>query len=149
LLLANMKSKTRYNISMAKGRGVRKESWDVQSLEIWYELYRQTAKRNNVSVHDLNYFRIVHSARANNSESAADVYMLVAYVDDEPLAAMFLVVSANRATYLYGASSTENRNYMGTYALQWRAMQLAREKGCTEYDFFGISPDADPAHPMY
>jgi len=33
--------------------------------------------------------------------------------------------------------------------LQWRAMQLAREKGCTEYDFFGISPDADPAHPMY
>lgn len=149
VLLGNMKSKTRYNINLAKRKGVRIESLGLESLEIWYELYRQTAKRNNFFLHDINYFRIVLSARANNSESPADVYMLVAYVDDEPLAAMFLVVSANRATYLYGASSTENRNYMGTYALQWRAMQLAREKGCTEYDFFGISPDADPAHPMY
>src|SRR5690606_24913645 len=112
LLLGNMKSKTRYNINLAKRKGVRIESLGLESLEIWYELYRQTAKRNNYFLHDINYFRIVLSARANNSESPADVYMLVAYVDDEPLAAMFLVVSANRATYLYGASSTENRNYM-------------------------------------
>jgi lipid II:glycine glycyltransferase (peptidoglycan interpeptide bridge formation enzyme) len=38
---------------------------------------------------------------------------------------------------------------MATYALQWRAMQLAKEKGCTEYDFFGVSPQADPSHPLY
>ena len=149
LLLDNMKSKTRYNINLAKRKGVRIVSLGLESLEIWYELYRQTAKRNNFFLHDINYFRIVLSAKANNSESPADVYLLVANVEDQPLAAMFLVIAADRATYLYGASSTENRNYMATYALQWRAMQIAREQGCSEYDFFGISPDADSAHPMY
>ncbi len=148
-LLGMMKPKTRYNINLSGRKGVKVKSLGLESLDIWYELYRQTAKRNNFFLHDINYFRIVLSARANDTQSPADVYLLLAEVDELPLAAMFLVVSKNRGTYLYGASATENRNYMATYALQWKAMQLAKEKGCTEYDFFGISPQADPSHPMY
>jgi len=121
----------------------------MDSLAIWYDLYKQTAVRNNFFLHDISYFRIVLSARANDTLSPADVHLLVAEVEGKPLAAMFLVVSANRGTYLYGASATENRNYMATYALQWRAMQIAKEKGCTEYDFFGVAPQADESHPMY
>jgi lipid II:glycine glycyltransferase (peptidoglycan interpeptide bridge formation enzyme) len=90
----------------------------------------------------------VITARANDTKSPANVYLLVAEVDDKPLAAMFLIIANKRGTYLYGASSTENRNYMATYALQWRAMELSKQMGCTEYDFFGISPNADPSHPM-
>jgi len=148
-LLGKMKPKTRYNINLAVRKGVEIKSLGLESLDIWYELYRQTAKRNNFFLHDINYFRIVLSSRANDTLSPADVYLLVAEVEGQALAAMFLVVSAKRATYLYGASATENRNYMATYALQWKAMQLAKEKGCTEYDFFGIAPQADPSHPMY
>ncbi|SEG60356.1 lipid II:glycine glycyltransferase FemX [Sphingobacterium lactis] len=148
-LLANMKSKTRYNINLSMRKGVQIRSLGIEHLDIWYELYRQTAQRNNFFLHDINYFRIVLSARANDTQSPAQVYLLVAEVEEKPLAAMFLVVSGNRGTYLYGASATENRNYMATYALQWRAMQVAKEKGCTEYDFFGIAPQADESHPMY
>src|SRR5690606_12542041 len=148
-LLGNMKPKTRYNINLAARKGVKIKSLGLDSLDIWYELYRQTAQRNNFVLHDINYFRIVLTARANDTQSPADVYLLIAEVDEQPLAAMFLVVTGTRGTYLYGASATENRNYMATYALQWKAMQIAKEKGCTEYDFFGISPQADPAHPMY
>ncbi len=148
-LLANMKPKTRYNINLAGRKAVKIRSLDLDSLDIWYELYRQTAQRNNFFLHDINYFRIVLTARANDTQSPADVYLLIAEVNEKPLAAMFLVVTGTRGTYLYGASATENRNYMATYALQWKAMQIAKEKGCTEYDFFGISPQADPAHPMY
>ncbi|MGM1429650.1 lipid II:glycine glycyltransferase FemX [Sphingobacterium lactis] len=148
-LLANMKSKTRYNINLSMRKGVQIRSLGIEHLDIWYELYRQTAQRNNFFLHDINYFRIVLSARANDTQSPAQVYLLVAEVEEKPLAAMFLVVSGNRGTYLYGASATANRNYMATYALQWRAMQVAKEKGCTEYDFFGIAPQADESHPMY
>jgi lipid II:glycine glycyltransferase (peptidoglycan interpeptide bridge formation enzyme) len=38
---------------------------------------------------------------------------------------------------------------MFTYALQWQAIRLARERGCTSYDFFGIPPSNDPGHPMH
>jgi len=91
---------------------------------------------------------VVITARANDTNSPANVYLLVAEVDDKPLAAMFLIISNKRGTYLYGASSTENRNFMATYALQWRAMEISKNLGCTEYDFFGISPTADMSHPM-
>jgi peptidoglycan pentaglycine glycine transferase (the first glycine) len=46
------------------------------------------------------------------------------------------------AYYLYGASTDEERNRMPTYLLQWRAMQWAKERGCTEYDLWGL-PDED------
>ena len=62
---------------------------------------------------------------------------------------MFLVLSAHRATYLYGASSSSMRNLMPTYALQWKAMQIAKKCDCTEYDMFGVSPNPNPSHPMY
>lgn len=149
VLLGGMKSKTRYNIQLSKRKGVKVRSLGMESLAIWYELYRQTAVRNNFFLHDISYFKIVLSAKANDTLSPADVYLLVAEVEGMPLSAMFLVVSANRGTYLYGASATDNRNYMASYALQWRAMEIAKEKGCTEYDFFGIAPQADPSHPMY
>ena len=38
---------------------------------------------------------------------------------------------------------------MPTYALQWCAMQTARRAGCSEYDLFGVAPNADPSHPMH
>lgn len=148
-LLENMKPKTRYNIHLSKRKGVNVRSLGIESLEIWYDLYRQTAARNNFFLHDIHYFRVILSARANDTSSPADVYLLVAEIDDKPLAAMFLVISANRGTYLYGASASENRNYMATYALQWRAMEIAKERGCTEYDFFGTAPNPNPSHPMY
>jgi len=148
-LLGCMKPKTRYNIHLSKRRGVRVRSLGIESLEVWYDLYRQTAQRNNFFLHDIQYFRIVLSARANDTDSPADVYLLVAEVEEKPLAAMFLVISGNRGTYLYGASASENRNYMASYALQWRAMEMAKERGCTEYDFFGTAPNPDPSHPMY
>jgi len=148
-LMAAMKPKTRYNINLANRKGVTIKSLGMESLPVWYELYKETAQRNNFILGDINYFRIVLTAKANDTESPAQVYLLVAEVDETPLAAMFLVVSGNRGTYLYGASATQNRNYMATYALQWKAMQMAKDFGCVEYDFFGVSPTADPSHPMY
>jgi len=77
------------------------------------------------------------------------VELLIAEIDHTPLAAMFLAISGQRATYLYGASSSANRQYMANYALQWETILRAKQWGCTEYDLFGVSPRPEPSHPMY
>ena len=148
-LLARMKPKTRYNIGLSLRRGVEVRMAGLEELALWYALYAETATRNNFYLHDIEYFRVVLTARANDTQSPADVFLLIAEHDNRPLAAMFLVISGNRATYLYGASSGESRQFMATYALQWKAMEIAQSCSCHEYDMFGISPASDPSHPMY
>ena len=69
--------------------------------------------------------------------------------EGEFLAAMFLVLSNKRATYLYGASSGNRRNLMATYAVQWEGIRRAHEAGCREYDMFGAAPNANSGHPMH
>lgn len=147
-LLLQMKPKTRYNIKLAQRKGVHVESMGVEALSVWYELYCQTALRNGLHVNSERYFRSIFAARMESTDGV-QVRLLVAYVDNRPLAAMFLVMSSHRATYLYGASSSEHRNLMPTYALQWEAIRTARANACTEYDLFGVAPRPEPSHPMY
>ncbi|MCA1757863.1 MAG: peptidoglycan bridge formation glycyltransferase FemA/FemB family protein [Bacteroidales bacterium] len=148
-LLRSMKPKTRYNIHLSERKGVTVRIAGINELDIWYNLYSETAARNRFHLHHPDYFRTILSVNADSSRSPADVLLLIAEKDGEPLASIFLVISGNRGTYLYGASSSESRNLMASYALQWKAMNIAREMGCSEYDMFGVSPAADPDHPMY
>ena len=148
-LLARMKPKTRYNIRLALKRGVEVRSAGIEGLQIWYSLYKETALRNGLHLNDIQYFHSIFASKMECDDPKVNVKLLIAYHDNTPLAAMFLVFSSHRATYLYGASSSSHRNLMPTYALQWRAIQLAREHNCLEYDMFGIAPYADASHPMY
>lgn len=148
-ILNRMKPKTRYNIGLAHRKGIDVRTMSFKDLDQWYNLYLTTATRNGLHINELRYFQSVMEAKMENADLPVQVKLLIAYLDNQPLAAMFLVLSSHRATYLYGASSNEKRNYMPTYALQWRAIEIAKDSGCTEYDMFGISPNAEPSHPMY
>ncbi len=148
-ILERMKPKTRYNIRLAQKKGVTVRIADRRDLSIWYDLYTETARRNGLYLNDIKYFEAILTTKADSTKSPADVYYLIAEFDGTPLAALFLIVSGHRSAYLYGASSGTNRNYMATYALQWYAIKLSKEKGCKEYDMFGISPNKDKMHPLY
>lgn len=148
-ILQRMKMKTRYNIRIAQRKGVEVRSVGLDGLKVWYDLYVETALRNGLHINDIRYFHSMFASKMECDGSDVNVHLLVAYHGEIPLAAMFLVLSAHRATYLYGASSSQLRNLMPTYALQWKAMQLAKASGCKEYDMFGIAPNLNPSHPMY
>ncbi len=148
-ILERIRPKTRYNIKLAQRKGVNVRVADINDKHIWYNLYSDTAKRNGIYLNDVKYFDAILTTKADATKSPVEVFYLIAEVDDEPLAAMFLIVSGNRGSYLYGASSSTNRHYMATYALQWEAIKISKEKGCKEYDMFGISPKNDSTHPLY
>ncbi len=148
-IMLQMKPKTRYNIKLAERKGVRVIRAGMDKVDLWYKLYKETALRNGLFTNGIEYFTSVLAAQADDTSSPAQVELLLAELDGELLAAMFLVMSAHRGTYLYGASSSTHRNCMPTYALQWEAIKLSKEHGCMEYDMFGVSPGAIRSHPMY
>ncbi|MBN1648140.1 MAG: peptidoglycan bridge formation glycyltransferase FemA/FemB family protein [Spirochaetales bacterium] len=148
-ILGDMKAKTRYNIRLSERKGITVRQTDIDDLSVWYELYRETCLRNSIYLESCEFFRAVLTTNTGDARSPARVELLVAECGDLPLASMFLVFTHKRATYLYGASSSLNRNFMATYALQWEAIRRAKKRGYSEYDLFGVSPFPDSTHPLY
>jgi lipid II:glycine glycyltransferase (peptidoglycan interpeptide bridge formation enzyme) len=120
-----------------------------QELSAWYSLYRETARRDRITLHSEDYYRRLFSLAREYGPGAPELRLLLARHQGRLLGGVILALRGERAWYLYGASATAFRNLMFTYALQWRAIRLARERGCATYDLFGVPPSNDPAHPMH
>jgi len=74
---------------------------------------------------------------------------LIAEVNNEPVAGLFLFEFAGRAYYVYGMSRDLHREKMPTYLLQWEAMKHARAAGCTLYDLWGAPEKFDETDSLW
>jgi lipid II:glycine glycyltransferase (peptidoglycan interpeptide bridge formation enzyme) len=64
---------------------------------------------------------------------------LVEDIDEHKvLAAGIWIFFGKTCTYLFGASSNENRNKMPTFFMHYKAMEYAKNHGYWFYDFYGI-----------
>jgi len=146
-ILAAMKPKWRYNISLAGKKGVQVNSGDSQKIEVFYNLLKETAQRDGIAIHNIDYYKTLFEiCEASSGRESLRLYS--ASHEGDILAAIVVLFRGKTATYLYGASSNIKRNLMAPYALQWKAMQDAKSAGCVYYDLFGIPPDDNPNHPM-
>lgn len=151
-IMAAMHKKWRYNIRLAEKKGVKVELSEPSMVDDWYRLYQETAQRDKIALHPLTYYKKqfeLAEQRKTQDQKAPELQLLTARHEGDFLAGIIVAIEGNRATYLYGASSNQKRNLMPAYALQWRAMEWAKSRGCTSYDLFGIPPKADPDHPMH
>ena len=154
-LLGSMKSKTRYNIRLSGRKGVTTKVEEKSFLKSWYELYRETAERDQIAIHSYEYYHsLLESADAAEHASKKPcegprLRLISAHHEGDLLAGIIVGIYGKRATYMYGASSNYKRNVMASHAVQWEAIKLAKESGCKEYDLFGIPPADDPEHPMH
>ena len=137
-ILAKMKQKTRYNIRLAEKKGVTVRTWN--DIESFHKMMLLTGGRDGFGVHSLEYYKRAYELLHPKGMGE----LLVAEYEGKPLAALFVARNGNRAYYLYGASTDEERNRMPTYILQWEAMKWANTRGCGEYDLWGV-PDEDEA----
>lgn len=135
-ILGLMKQKTRYNIKLAQKKGVTIRP--CPDIEMFHDLMQITGERDQFGVHNLKYYRRAYDLF--HPHGACE--MLLGEYEGEPLAGVMVFSHGQRAWYLYGASSNRHRERMPNYLLQWEAMRWARNKGCSEYDLWGV-PDVD------
>ena len=147
-ILKDMKPKTRYNIHLARRKGVSVLHASEEMLPAFYQLFGQTGRRKGFPVCSYEHFAALFSTGAVR-EHPSGIHFLLAVNGQEPLAGAIIAISGRTATYLFGASADHGRNLMGSYSLQWSAIQLARAEGCSAYDMGAVSPRADAAHPFY
>ncbi|MFH1085228.1 MAG: peptidoglycan bridge formation glycyltransferase FemA/FemB family protein [Chloroflexota bacterium] len=140
-ILARMKPKWRYNVRLAGRKGVMVCEGGAEGLDTYYRLMESTGARDGFAIHNLDYYR--RGLELFGAAGRARLFM--AYADDVPLAGLIALRFGRTAVYMYGASSDERRELMPNHALQWRAMQWAKEGSCARYDLWGITDrDEDP-----
>lgn len=150
-LLANMKQKTRYNIRLAERKEVTVRRATPADWPMLYEMYAETARRDGFLIRESAYYYTVWErfwASSCTSESPS-AEALIAEVDGEAVAAVFLFFFAGRAYYLYGMSRASHREKMPNYLLQWEAIRRARACGCYLYDLWGAPDEFDENDRMW
>lgn len=139
-ILSQMKSKGRYNIRLAQKKQVEViGSSDKGVIEKFYNLVSQTTQREKISGRSQEYF-------AKMVDSFSDTDYLETYIasyEGKPLAGALVSFYDGVASYLYGGSSSENREAMAPYALHWQIIKDAKAREIKSYDMLGRSKPGD------
>ena len=157
-ILAGMKNKWRYNVNLAKRKGVQIQKISGNSLnlsdfvDIFYDLYKETSARDGIAMHAKAYYKDLLELSAQEAQKGSDVPQVNLYVashEGDNLGAIMTLFSKTESVYLYGCSSNKKRNLMPNFLLQWTAMSDAKAYGSRYYDMYGMPPTDDPSHPMH
>jgi len=142
-LLKEMKPKTRYNIRLAERKGVRIRNYESgimnqEYFEKFWELVEETSRRDKFSSHNKNYYWKMLESLNGICKNSLTAKLYLAEYKNRTIAANIVLSFGDFCVYLHGASSSEHRNVMAPYLLQWRQILDAKKTGCKAYDFWGI-----------
>ncbi len=144
-LLAHMHEKTRYNIRLAERKGVRiRIGTTPKDVEVFLNLMDETASRDRFVQHTRDYLTETYAFLHDRGMAQ----IRLADWEGKILSANMEVLTGDTVTYLYGASSSHNRNVMAPFILHWSAIQEAKHRGFHLYDFWGSNPHSQ-AMPGY
>jgi lipid II:glycine glycyltransferase (peptidoglycan interpeptide bridge formation enzyme) len=162
-ILAQMKSKGRYNIQVAKKHSIQIWNSGYQSvpgntkvqlsplnvkhhaadLDAFYKLLQKTGSRDDFGIHPKFFYETLLKTFGESSS----LFLAKHGSTREVIGGIIVIYYKDTATYYYGASSYEHRNLMVPYLLQWEAIREAKRRAMKIYDFLGIAPPNVKNHP--
>jgi peptidoglycan pentaglycine glycine transferase (the first glycine) len=135
-LLAAMVKKTRQYIRKSASENmVIRQVRGREEIDKCLAIYHQTSKRAKFDLHKDQYYYDVFNMLSDHSP------IFAAFVDNEPVAFLWLAISADTAFELYGGVNEKGQELRLNYALKWHAIRKTREWGLSRYDFGGLLGD--------
>ena len=134
-LIEKLPSKFRQNTRRSYRKGLINRISKNVNIDKFYDLYLQTSQRHDFKPHTKEYFK-----KLINTYKDSLIFLEVWY-NDMPLAMSIDIVNNNKLIYLYGVSSTENRNLLGMYNMQWEAIKYCIREEIPKYDLGGVFCD--------
>lgn len=114
-----------------------------EAVEKFIKLHKETEARHQFVAYDESLFREQVRAFADDNQ----VRVLTASHQNQVLAAAIIMYYGATASYHHGASVPSK--IPAAYLLQWEAIREAKARGCTQYNFWGITESSDKKHPFY
>lgn len=144
-ILAKMKPKWRYNIKVAKKRGIEVREVDKtdEYIQMFCDLMNETTSRDNFSGHTFDYYK-------QFLESLENSFLLLAFKEGRAIAGGIFVTEKHVTLYYYWASTShrDDRKDMAPYLIQWEAISKAKQKKSELYDFLWVAPKWSENHSL-
>ena len=132
-LLAVMAKKTRQYIRKSASEQIEiKRVRTRDELRKCLAIYHDTAARAKFDLHNDRYY---HDVFDKLGEFAV---IFAAFQDSEPIAFVWLAISADTAFELYGGMNEVGQELRANYALKWHSIRKCKEWGLSRYDFGGL-----------
>ena len=142
-LLAQMRKNHRNLIRRAERDGITTTvSQDSAEIQQFYDWQCYLAEKHGFVPFSKRFLRNQFEAFAADDQ----VLLIHSFMEDQLLASAFVIFYNGEAIYHYGISTPTNEKIPGSYAVQWRAIQEAKARGCQRYNFWGIAPEQDKNH---
>lgn len=161
-LMANLKSKTRYNIRLAEKKGVRViEDSSRQGLQVYLDILQETIDRQGFYAHGPDYFlkmwqtlnqadRDRQEKSSQNVDKAKIMKIFHAVYENTTLASWIVFKWGETLYYPYGASRDIHRDVMASNLLMWEVILYGKKVGCKTFDMWGsLGPEPDKNHPWH
>lgn len=143
-LLMEMRKTTRYLIKRSEKDGVSiSMSTDPADIKLFWPIYQETAARQHFTPFSKKYLEEEFKLFAADNQIA----FFFAHYQGEVISVAIIVFYGESAFYHHSGSTNKFEKVNASYLLQWRAIQEAKKRGCTLYNFWGIAPEDKPKHP--
>ena len=136
-LLKNMRKSTRYEVRRIEKSGIK--TTQGQDLETFWKLHSKTAARQKF---------VPFSRKSTELEMEVfknDCQMFSASLEGEPFASSVILYDKHAGYYHQGASVLHKLPF--AHATLWAAILEAKKRGCTEFNFWGVSPEENKDPP--
>lgn len=146
-LLANMHSKTRYNIRIANRYGVKVyEKTDPAGFRTYLDLLFETTKRQGFYLHSREY----HENLWKILKPTGMVHIMLSEYQGQVLSAFMLFVLKDKLFYPYGSSKFEHKEVMAQNLLMWETIKFGKKLNLKKFDMWGsLGPDAQESEQGY
>ncbi|PIT90187.1 MAG: hypothetical protein COU22_03615 [Candidatus Komeilibacteria bacterium CG10_big_fil_rev_8_21_14_0_10_41_13] len=143
-LLAEMRKTARQMIKRAEKEGVEVVKDNSETgIEKFIAMHKKHALEAGYEAFSAKFIKNLFEAFDQNSIS-----LKFANYQGQTEAASVIIFYGKQAVYYLAATDTKHSKFSPSYLLQWQSILEAKSKGCKVYNFWGVSPDDNPKHPI-
>jgi lipid II:glycine glycyltransferase (peptidoglycan interpeptide bridge formation enzyme) len=144
-LFEQLSAKTRYNVRLAKKKGVEIfENTTQEGLDTYLKILQETTSRQGFYAHSPEYFQKMWETLKDTGM----MHIFSAVYQQMVLVSWLVFTFKDTLYYPYGASRSEYREVMASNLMMWEVIRFGQSKGCKSFDMWGsLGPNPDPKNP--
>ncbi len=139
-ILKNMKKSTRYEVRRIEKTGISVKAGNKPTdLDIFWQLHLETVSRQG-------FTPFAKKSTETELKIFGDDCQIFSAEIDNKFYSSSIILFDKKAGYYHQGSSIYSKAPVA-HATLWEAIKEAKQRGCTEFNFWGVSPSKNTKHP--